>query len=287
MRIGGSSCYARTVSNARRIRDRHQTKAAAASVWKDDYWTLSTRPLHALVFLIPLVTLYELGSMFYLHNRDSGQLTRIRAEKLLQMFFSQFGDFGLFVPGIAVLTVLFFWHVLSKDRWLVRGMVVIGMYLEAAMWVLPLIVLAAVISDATRQLAAAGLPIVDLQQMSWEARATISVGAGIFEELLFRIAGISLVHFVMKDVLGAKQATAAIVAVALTALAFAIYHPGVLNATTWYLPWTWYVVSWQKLIFFTLAGVYFACIYIYRGFGVVVGTHAIYDIAVLILFQMK
>ena len=43
----------------------------------------------------------------------------------------------------------------------------------------------------------------------------------------------------------------------------------------------------RKTIFYVLAGVYLACIYVYRGFGIVAGAHAMYDVLVVTLAEMR
>ena len=41
--------------------------------------------------------------------------------------------------------------------------------------------------------------------------------------------------------------------------------------------------TWPKFIFRTLAGVYFAGLFTFRGFGITAGTHAFYDILVALM----
>jgi hypothetical protein len=41
------------------------------------------------------------------------------------------------------------------------------------------------------------------------------------------------------------------------------------------------------MVFRTLAGVYFAVLFIFRGFGITVGAHAGYDIAIILLRQIS
>ena len=64
--------------------------------------------------------------------------------------------------------------------------------------------------------------------------------------------------------------------VLISALAFALYHFEPL--------WDWgaFVASFRAshFAFYILAGVYFAAIYVMRGFGIVAATHALYDIMV-------
>jgi membrane protease YdiL (CAAX protease family) len=110
--------------------------------------------------------------------------------------------------------------------------------------------------------------------MSVAERATIAVGAGLYEELLFRMLMIAGVHLVAADLLGMKDKWARLLAVVCSAAAFAWYHDVILPTGG---------IDWARLMIFFLAGLYFGGIYVIRGFGIVVATHALYDLAVLIL----
>jgi hypothetical protein len=278
-----------------RVKNRHKAKASAGrKPWKDDYWFLSTRPLHGLAFLLPLIVLYELGSIFYLTDHAAGVATRIKAEKMLGTFFESFGISVLLLPGLMIITMLFIWHLVAKDRWKMRPQVLGLMGLESALWVLPLVVLAGIVTNFAIRLATGhGPPAAsqdvqqwmhlaavpgDINAMSWQARLSISLGAGLYEELVFRLILISILHAVLRDLLELKQWIAVGVSVAVSALAFAFYHDGTMSGG---------VINWPSLAFYTAAGAYFAMIFIWRGFGIVVGTHAFYDIAVLIIFNQS
>lgn len=255
---------------------------------QDGYWANSSRPLPVLVFLLPLVLLYELGSALYLTNAEAGTRKTIEAQKLLGDFFQTMGVAGLFVPGIALVTVLLVWHIMSRDAWRVRGATLLGMLAESIAWTIPLLVLSAAyrrvgafagalpeyaLAQAAGAANGAG---ADLLAESWQARLTISIGAGLYEEMLFRLVGIALVHFVMRDLLGAKNWLACTVAVLGTAIAFAVYHDPRLATGG---------PDWYRLGFITLAGAYLGNVYVLRGFGIVVGTHALYDAMVLVALQ--
>lgn len=256
---------------------------------RDDYWWLSARPLHGLVFLLPLVLLYELGSLLYLTDVKAGIQQTIRAKKLLDVFFSTFGVAGLLVTGVAMLVVLLTWHILSRDKWQVRPVVLLGMAMEAALWALPLVVFGAIFQRATAVIERAAvwagesmpacLAMADggangLMALAWPARATVAIGAGIYEELLFRLVGIALLHFIVADVLQAGNRLAQIVAVGGSALAFAFYHDVSLAGGG---------IAWAPLGFYFVAGVYFGLIYLWRGFGIVVAAHAVYDLIALVI----
>lgn len=240
------------------------------------YWLFSTRPLHILVFLTPLIVLYEVGSAMYLSGEE-GARQSILAQKLLGDFFEVFGVVGLFLPGIALLTVLLVWHFLTGDRWRIHPPVIGGMFAESVAWTLPLLVLGAVHSRATERLAAAALASAgDLYTLPWQARLTISIGAGLYEEMLFRMVLIALLHLILADLLRVRSGAAGAIAVLGAAVAFALYH----NTT---LPTG--AIDWPRLVFLTAAGAYLGALYAVRGFGIAAGTHAVYDILVLVLLR--
>ena len=62
----------------------------------------------------------------------------------------------------------------------------------------------------------------------------------------------------------------------LAALAFAIYHDEVVVAGA---------IRWPLLATYFAAGVYLGVLYLWRGFGIAVGVHAVYDIVVLVFLQ--
>ena len=53
-----------------------------------------------------------------------------------------------------------------------------------------------------------------LSELSKPALATISVGAGLYEELLFRLVLIAVVHAIAADVMGLRDRTAKVIAAA-------------------------------------------------------------------------
>lgn len=246
-----------------------------ASAIADDYWQLSVRPLHVLVFLLPLIVLYELGVATYLSGGPHGE--DIRAKLLLSVFFNTFGVAGLYVPAAAVAVVLLFWHALSRDKWRVRPLVIGGMALESGLWALPLVVFGAALLSVSSDYLPAAAEVAGGAVRSaaeagvnpWQRRATIALGAGIYEEFLFRLVGITLLHMVIKDLLGAGEWPARIIAVVLTALAFAFYHDATVQAG---------VINWPILVVYTFAGLFFGALFIGRGFGVVVGAHLVYNL---------
>lgn len=235
------------------------------------YAKLATRPLHVLVFLLPLIVAYEIGSARYLTR--PGVIETVQARRIVRDIFDVFGAASFFLPGAALVAVLLAWHIFVKDRWRLRPAVLIGMLLESALWTMPLLVLAMMFGAKA---AAATDTATALTSQPWQARLTLAIGAGLYEELLFRLVLITFLHFVLVDLAKVEHKGGCVLAVLISAVAFAFYHkisdagnPG--------------LVSLQLLIFYTLAGAYFGAMFFLRGFGIVVGAHALYDAIVLLV----
>ena len=104
---------------AKPSRSRSSSRAIARpATTVQHYLDASRRPLQILVFLLPLVVAYEIGLVLLLKS-EHGVLTNKAHETLLK-FFAAFGvapSSGFYLGGIAVVVVLFVWHVLARDPW--------------------------------------------------------------------------------------------------------------------------------------------------------------------------
>lgn len=269
----------RRTTGAGRVSARNGARAVTRAPRRggaDSYASLSTKPLHVLAFLAPLVVAYEIGSVLYLTDPSGGAIDTIRAHRLMGDAFHAFGVGGLFLPGVLLAVVLLVWHLLTRDGWRLNLRIIPGMLGESVAWTLPLLVLWQIVARASArvgELAAAASASADpFAGMSLGARLTVSVGAGLYEELLFRMLGIALLHFLFADLLRMRHTVAAALAVTASAALFAVYHvtPGE-------------AIDWTRMVFYTLAGMYFGAIYAWRGFGIVVAVHALYDVVVLVL----
>ncbi len=236
------------------------------------YWLCSQRPLQALVFLFPLLVFYEVGTLVFATEGAHGVTRSIYARSLLQDFFELLGASGYYLPGLIVVVLLLSWHLVQRDPWRIQPRLYGLMWGESMLLALPLFVFAMVVF---REPTAAGAPAMALAGTEatggWQTQLVLSIGAGIYEELLFRLIAIALLHLLLVDVLALPEQAGAAAAIAVSALAFALYHFSADNPFT---------IS--KCLFYGGAGVYLAGVYVLRGFGIVAGTHAAYDVMVVI-----
>lgn len=257
-------------------RPRHSRRGRAGG---EDYSTLSKGPLHSLLFLLPLIIAYEIGTRLYLNDPSLSSVQTIRAHSLLLAFFRDFGVAGRFLPAITVVAVLAVWHVLNNDRTRIRPQVIPGMVLECALLTVPLIVFIGLMQLAFGTSSPA--PAAQVQQtldplakLPWRAGLTISLGAGLYEEMLFRMVGVTVLHLVCVDLAKMSERVGTGLAVVLSAAAFAAYHDVIGHGGQ---------LDVLKAVSLMVAGIYFGLVFSVRGFGLAVGVHVLYDVYVLVL----
>ncbi|RMD65871.1 MAG: CPBP family intramembrane metalloprotease [Planctomycetota bacterium] len=256
---------------ARPTRKQRSPRNATKQETAPTYGRLSAGPVHTLLFLAPLLLLYELGSALFLTRPGSGVVETVKAHKLLSDFFRLFGAAGFHLPALALVAALLAQQRLTRDPWRPQKWVLGGMLAESAAWTAPLLLL----SGLSQRLAAAvaSAPQTPLASLSIPAKITIAIGAGLYEELVFRMLAIALLHLILVDLLKAREAPGRVAAVVLAAAAFALYHDTAFTSG----------LNLPLLGFYFAAGLYFGALYAWRGFGIVVGAHALYDIAALLL----
>jgi len=100
----------------------------------------------------------------------------------------------------------------------------------------------------------------------------LSVGAGLFEEIIFRVILLNLL-FLLLTPLFKKKVAAALVSVLLASFLFSLSHYVGSMADTWQL---------YSFMFRWAAGLLFTVLFFIRGFAITAYTHALYDIWVLV-----
>jgi hypothetical protein len=111
-----------------------------------------------------------------------------------------------------------------------------------------------------------------IESMPWNTRLMLSLGAGLYEELLFRVLLVGGIAAALTWLLGRRTVLVGVVAACAGALIFSAFH---------------YVGSYGEelqltsFVFRTIAGLVFSGLYLTRGFGITAWTHALYDVYVL------
>ena len=123
---------------------------------------------------------------------------------------------------------------------------------------------------ATEGLAAQGTQVAPkLDQMT---EFTVSLGAGLYEELVFRVLLTSGLAMAGRVVLAMRPMLAGVFATVISALIFSAFH---------YVGPYGDQLELTSFAFRAVAGVFFSALYLTRGFGVTAWTHALYDVFLL------
>lgn len=104
-------------------------------------------------------------------------------------------------------------------------------------------------------------------------RLMLSLGAGLYEELLFRVLLVGTLAIVARRLLGWRPWVAGLAAALIGAVVFSAFHyVGRLGD-----PFRVY-----SFVFRTIAGLAFSALFLLRGFGITAWTHALYDAFLLL-----
>ncbi len=249
-----------------------------------DYWDEARRPLASLLFLAPLLIGYEAAVVSLAGTAQAG--LRNGADAWMRGWLLGVGlQLPWILPAVVGITLLG-WHFLRRDGAQFQVSTFLGMLAESLLFALVLILCGQMLHSVM------GEPLPHAMIARWnvsamQLRVISSVGAGLYEEFLFRL-------LLVPCLLGAaglairQRNAAATISVILSSVIFAAAHylPADASALSplayvdaldvvWQQPALWY-----GFLFRGLAGAAFGTLFVLRGFGVTVGSHAFYDVLV-------
>jgi hypothetical protein len=241
-------------------------------------------PVAGVIFVVPLLIFYELG-LYHLGAVASTDLLRNGADAWLRGILQQVGISPIYGAPVLLLGGLLIWSLWRRaDRphdflglW-------IGMVFESAAFALGLVcasqLLFPLLQGLGGMLEGPASRLVHLAvdttsaELAWE-QIIGYVGAGIYEETLFRLLLYSGLVALLTWLGGPRWLTLTGAAV-LAALVFAAAH----NLGPHGEPFRLGVFCFRSL-----AGLYFTWVYHVRGFGIAVGAHAGYDVLVGLIMR--
>lgn len=226
----------------------------------ETYWVESCRPLASLVFIAPLLIVYETGVL--LLGVQNG------ADDFMRRVLNLMGFGQHFLLPILTVCILLGWHFLARQPWRLSGGILSAMAVECLLLgvCLRAIVFAQHSIFSTID-GAATANILDKVKDTL-GLAVSFLGAGIYEELLFRLILLSAATWGLRRA-GLGNRISTVLAVLFCSILFAAAHHVVLGVEPYHS---------QAFLFRTLAGIFFSIVYLYRGFGIAAGSHAAYDI---------
>jgi CAAX prenyl protease-like protein len=243
------------------------------------YWQASRAPRYSLTFAVPLLVAYEALAFSLSHQAMTG--VRNGADVLLKSVFVLLGGrnglivFGVLLVGTGAVLV---WRDRRRAGPL-EGRIFLVMALESVLYALLFGLVVGTLTGLLLQpfhpaVATLGRPADPLLQVGTRGlglatQLMISLGAGIYEELLFRVLMVGLLAWVGRRLFGWSGGAAGVFATVVGALIFSAFH---------YIGPYGDRLELASFTFRAIAGVMFSALYLVRGFGITAWTHALYDV---------
>src|SRR5215471_3541363 len=251
-----------------------QSARSASSRWA--YFSLSRSPRYSILFALPLLIAYE-GLAAMLAQPGHGEVRNGADAMLRAAFTAVAGVYGpmVFMAAIILLGLFLVVRDLRMSRGGLRPLIFGGMLVESAAMagafgLIIGVATAKLISSLQMLMVAEG----GIRSMAWPTRLMLSLGAGLYEELFFRVFLVTGLAAVGRALLGFSTRVASGFAVVISAIMFSAFH---------YIGPFGDTFELQSFTFRMLSGLAFSVLYVLRGFGVTAWTHALYDSFLLVL----
>lgn len=234
------------------------------------YMGQSRDPINGLVLVAPLFIFYQIGILFtdgWKNGADfvTGALLGLLGGNMIAYTVLNLGILGALMVVYARRRSQ---RTLEPRTWFgVVGESTVYAFFMGGM-VSTLLVNAGIAPTMTLVPAASGAP-----EMGLFDTIVLSVGAGTYEELFFRLILMGAMYAGLLKTRRFAAWQAGLVSILLSSLIFSAFHYPPLGMDPWEL--------WSFAFRFVM-GVLFAVLFLTRGFAVAVYTHAIYDIFVLV-----
>lgn len=227
----------------------------------NDYLTRSRNLPKSFLFILPLLVFYEIGIVLY------GAETKNAADVIVKKPFEFFGDSATlaFNSLIIIISLYSIFHIEKKNR--LNCKIFFPMFFESVIYGFSLgyVILFFVHGYLP-------FDITNSYVQSFIKGIIISLGAGIYEEILFRLLLLSAIYVIIVKALKTNPIIGSLCSILICAFIFSIMH---------YMGPSGDSFSISSFSFRLVAGIILSAIFIFRGLGIAVYTHAIYDILVI------
>lgn len=235
------------------------------------YLDVTRTATYGFVAALPLFVLYEVGVL--LANDGPGQV-RVGADVWLKTLLAAFGGTGWAMLGAVVLAIgiAVWWREGDRRPALVPryfGFILIESLVYA-------VVLAFLVGGTVGALfgiwALPDLALAQLSEFGLGLQLALSIGAGLYEELVFRVLLVGGLFWVLRRTTSLELRTGYLIAAVVGAVVFsAVHHIGPFGD-----PFTLPVFTFRFLF-----GLALNAVFLVRGFALAAWTHALYDVLVV------
>lgn len=233
------------------------------------YFSDSKNLLYSFLFSLPLFLAYEI--LILISQPNAEHIVRISVDSWFKSLFSALGVNAVSISLLVVALLGFF--ILYKEREQLRTLrfkyfpYMIGESLVYA-------ILVAFISKTLVSLLL-NMGVSDpIEALTGLQKFALSLGAGLYEELFFRVILVSLLILLFNKFFNNVKWASITTAVILSAMLFSAMH---------YMGSMGDLFTFSSFLYRFIFGLILNGIYVWRGFGVTAWTHALYDVLVLLI----
>ena len=226
-----------------------------------DYFRKSSSPLYSFIITLPIFLTYELG-IFWMRNIEFNYIQN-GADVLIEQAILRLGFDVIYVSSIIFLFVLLIIIYYQKHHF--NSLSISRPYLGAMF--LESIVYASILFFLM-----GNLYLMDVSTNDLYCNIILSLGAGIYEELIFRVLLIYVFYQSIKFLFRLGKFSTNFYAIILSAILFSSFH--FIGAESF---------NQEAFAVRFIAGIFLAFLYVQRGFGITAITHSFYDIFVIFL----
>jgi hypothetical protein len=246
---------------------------------RGSYFQVSRAPRYSVLFALPLLVGYEGLAAMLAGPRSESQIRNGADVLLKDAFIAVAGRNGplIFIAAVVGIGIWFVARDIKSTGQGVRPVIFGGMLAEAIALATAFGIVIGTLTvkllgslHALSMINAAPTPIA---QMSWATRLMLSLGAGLYEELLFRVLLVSALAGGARLAFGWGVKGAGVFATLVGALIFSAFH---------YIGPYGDPFRLTSFTFRAISGVAFSALYLTRGFGITAWTHALYDAFLLL-----
>ena len=226
-----------------------------------DYFRKSSSPLYSFIITLPIFLIYELG-IFWMRNIEFNYIQN-GADVLIEQTILKLGFDVIYVSSIIFLFILLIIIYYQKRHFnsLSISRPYLGvMFLESMVYASILFFLMG------------NLYLMDASTNDIYCNMILSLGAGIYEELIFRVLLIYISYQSIKFLFRLSKFSANFYAVIFSAILFSLFH--FIGAESF---------NQEAFAVRFIAGIFLGSLYVQRGFGITAITHSFYDIFVIFL----
>ncbi len=223
--------------------------------------------LTSLVLVIPLFIIYQVGVLFTLPMLNGADFV---TTLLLRDLHLSIPSYLAFVAGVVVVFLVGLSRLKKRQHF--QTGVIVPVLLESTVYALTMgSLIVFVMTEIFRFSPGLAGGVAGSSALS---RLVMSIGAGLYEETVFRLGLLTGLVAIFERVLRWRRWMSVVAAFLASAFLFsAMHHIGPLGDE----------LTVGVFTFRFLAGVFFGLLFWFRGFAVAVYTHAIYDVYVLLV----